>query len=247
MPGKVGTPAGAGSKTARRSTVSTTAWPSSVRQTAATITSTSFAATWARIDSGENAVALGACLLVSWVGTWHQRRAADLDERRRTLTARVSDAEATIATLRDVVARLRARADRTATSLSFLREAASRLDGDDPVAAAEGAVDLALARTGARAAEVRVVREGARRRLALRDARGPQTLEPLEAGDADVNVPIRDGGDVLGVLALWDLPRSGLDVAAERDLAVIASWCVPALVGGSTGFVECGRRERRIE
>src|SRR5689334_2035486 len=92
---------------------------------AATITSTSFAATWARIDSGENAVALGACLLVSWVGTWHQRRAADLDERRRTITARVSDAEATIATLRDVVARLRARADRTATSLSFLREAAS--------------------------------------------------------------------------------------------------------------------------
>jgi len=40
VPGKVGTPAGAGSNTARTSTVSTTAWPSNVRQIAATITST---------------------------------------------------------------------------------------------------------------------------------------------------------------------------------------------------------------
>jgi uncharacterized coiled-coil protein SlyX len=192
------------------------------------IAGTGLATSWSRFDSGPNLITFGACLTVSWVASWHLRRHVDLCERLGALSDRAAEGEATIETLRGVVATLRTRVDRASTSLSFLRDVAARLEGGDPVAAAEGAADLALARTGACAAQVKVGMNGFQRLLAVRDARGPKAIAPLALGDADLTVPIRNGKDRVGVIALWGIPRSGLDDATAHDLAVIASWCVPA-------------------
>ena len=192
------------------------------------IAGTGLAAPWSSLDSASNLIAFGACLMISWVASWHLRRHADLGERLRALSDHDAESEATIVALRSVVATLRARVDRTSNSLTFIRDVASRLDGSDPVTAAEGAADLALARTGARAAEVKVGK-GFQRLLAVRDAREPGVLTPLSLRDADVRVPIRNGHHVVGVIALWGVPRPELDEATAHDLEVIASWCAPAL------------------
>jgi len=192
------------------------------------VTTGSVAGAWVGLDSGPNLVAFGACLAVSWVASWHLRRQVKLRERLGKLSERISETEAANQALREVVGALRARVDRAATSLSFLRDVAARLDGTDPVAAAEGAADLALARTGASAAMVQVGMGGVRRPLAIRDARGPGALSPLEPLEADLTVPIRNGIPV-GTLTLWGVPRSGLDDATSNDLAIIASWCLHAL------------------
>lgn len=192
------------------------------------VAGTGLTASWSGLDSAPNLVAFCACLMVSWVASWHLRRHTGLGERLRALSDRAAEAEATIVALRDVVATLRARVDRTSTSLSFIRDVAARLEGSDPVAAAEAAADLALARTGACAAEVKVGRGGFQRLLAVRDAREPGVLTPLALRDADVKVPIRNGNHRVGVIALWGIPRPGLDDATAHDLEIIASWCVPA-------------------
>src|SRR5688572_360939 len=108
------------------------------------------------LDSGSNLIAFAACLAVSWVASWHLRRHADASERICALSERATESRATTEGLREAVTTLRARADRTWTSLSFLRDVASRFNGSDPVAAAQAAADLALARTGASAAAVHV-------------------------------------------------------------------------------------------
>jgi len=190
---------------------------------------TGFVTAWSRLDSGPNLIAFGACLAVSWIASWHLRQNAHLRGRVRALGDRANEGQRAIETLQGVVATLRARVDRTSSSLSFMREIAARLEGKDPVAAAEGAADLALARTGALAVEVRVGVGRFQRLLAVRDARGPRGLAPLTLRDADLTVPIRNGTDLIGVIALWGTPRSGLDVATAYDLEVIASWCVRAL------------------
>ena len=195
------------------------------------IAGTGLATSWSSLDSAPNLIAFGACLAVSWVTSRHLRRHADLAERLRALSDRAAEAEVTIEALRSVVATLRARVDRTSTSLSFVRDVAARLEGNDPIAAAEGAADLALARTGACAAEVKVGIGGFQRLLAVRDARGPGVLAPLEIRDADVRVPIRNGNNRVGVIALWGIPGP-LDDATAHDLEVIATWCAPALAVG---------------
>ena len=210
------------------------------------IAGTGLVTSWSSLDSGPNLIAFGACLAVSWVGSWHLRRHADLGERLRTVSDRAAEAEVTIGALRDVVATLRARVDRTSTSLSFIRDVAARLEGSDPVAAAEGAADLALARTGACAVEVKVGRGGFQRLLAVRDAREPGVLTPLALRDADVKVPIRNGNHLVGVIALWGVPRSGLDEATAHDLEVIASWCVPALAVAAWRPEEPAESARRV-
>jgi hypothetical protein len=204
-------------------------------------------ASWSRLDSGPNLIAFGACLAVSWVASWHLRRQSDLRERLSTVSDHAAEAEAKIETLRDVVATLRARVDRTSTSLSFLREVAEGLDGTDPIAAAEGAADLALARTEASAAAVRVGRDGFHRLLAVRDARGADAQTPLAIRDADLAVPIWNGSDRVGLIALWGIPRVRPDDATTHDLEVIASWCAPALAIAAGRPRGIARHERSAE
>jgi len=191
------------------------------------------AATWSGLQSGPNLLAFGACLIVSWVSAWHLRRETELRERLLALSARLTDSETTVEALREVTVWLRARLDRTWTSLSFLRDVATRLEGTDPLAAAQGAADLALARTGASAAAVEAGTNGTHRIVAVRDARGPKAITPPAPGAAEVTVPIRLGEDRVGAIRLWGVPRSGLDDATSYDLGVIAAWCAPALGEGA--------------
>lgn len=187
------------------------------------------AAPWrGRWDTGPELIAFGACMLVSWVASWHVRRGEELGERLREAEDQVAASDVTIKALRVVVQTLRDRVDRTSTSLSFLRSAATRLEGSDPFAAAEAAADLALARTGASAAAVRVRTHGSEMLLAIRDVRGHAEHAPLEPHDAQLTVPIHAGPERLGDLSLWGLPSSSLDKSTKHDLEVIASWCVPA-------------------
>jgi len=190
-------------------------------------------ASWSHLDSGPNLIAFGTCLTVSWLASWHLRRQADLAGQLRAASDRAAEAETTIATLRDVVATLRARVDRTATSLSFLRDVAARLEGTDPVAAAEGAADLALARTGASAAAVKLDIGGSQRLLAVRDTTGPRALAPQARRGAVLTVPIRSGNALVGLMTLGGIPPSMLDDATAHDLAIIASWCGPALANAA--------------
>ena len=183
---------------------------------------------WSRFEPEANLIALGGCVAVAWIASVHLRRQSALHERLARTSYEASDAQAVISTLQDVVGSLRSRVDRTSASLSFLRDVAGRLDGSDPVAAAEAAADLALVRAGAFAAEVRVGVGGGQRPLAVRDARGPRGIVPLVFEAADTQVPIRDGSNQVGAIALWGVP-SPLDDATSHDVAVIASWCAPAL------------------
>src|SRR5581483_11839456 len=104
-----------------------------------------------RASSGPDLGALLAVVLVAWVASAHERRCAELGAKVAALKARcAADREAVVA-LRATAVTLRARADRLETSLTFLRDVAARMEGDDPVAAAQAALDLAVARIGARA------------------------------------------------------------------------------------------------
>ena len=190
-----------------------------------------------RLDSGLDLVALGACMLVSWVASWHVRHEEELRERLRLVTERAKESDTTIEALRAVARTLRKRVDRTSSSLSFLRAAAARLEGRDPIAAAEAAADLALARTGATAAAVRVRTQGVEQLLALRDVRGRTELAPLELHTAQLTVPIVSGHERVGDIALWGLPHPSLDKSTAHDLEVIASWCVPATAMGGWGVL----------
>lgn len=182
-----------------------------------------------RLESGRNLMALGACLAVSWVASCHTHRQAVLRRQLKALADRAADAETMVRALHGIVEALRVRVDRTSASLSFLRDVAARLEGEDPVAAAEGAADLALVRSGASVVALKVGTGDSERCVVLRDASGPDPLAPPDLRCAEFSVPIRAGSDRVGVIELWGLPRSMLDSATTHDLAVIAAWCGPAL------------------
>ena len=188
-----------------------------------------FASHWSRVASAPDLVALGACLIVSWVASGHARRQAELRERLSAAAERAAHAEATARSLSDEVEVLRARADRASTSLAFLRDVAAQLDGRDPVAAAEGAADLALLRTGALAVSIQLVDGELRRVVAFRHAARTNGLTPRELPAPDVSLPVRAGREIVGLMTLWGLGRSAIDAATAGDLDVIASWCGPAL------------------
>ncbi len=207
--------------------------------------------------------ALAAAVLVGWVASAHERTAAATVEQLRQLGARSKSDGAALAELRAAALALRARNDRLELSLTFLRDIARRLDGDDPEVAAQAALELATARLGARAAAVQMLPpavDGAE------PDRSPQALLPVAAAgvwdwsaagegdgtvaaalgsgrpvraielptagptDSDLAAPIVVGrsvdspGVVVGTIALRGVPRGGADMAALRDLTVIAEW-----------------------
>jgi hypothetical protein len=110
-----------------------------------------------RAASGTDLGALLGVVLVAWVASTHERRCADLGAKVAALKERsVADRDAVVA-LRATAVTLRARADRLDTSLTFLRDVAARLEGDDAAGAAQAALDLAIARIGARAGVVAAI------------------------------------------------------------------------------------------
>jgi len=179
----------------------------------------------AHLASGANLAGCGACVLLAWVGACHCRRERHLIERAAALSDVVTAERATNDALLESVEVLRERAERTAGSLSFLRDVTSRLDGANALSAADAAAELALARSGASVAIVEVGQGTARRRLASRsaaDLRSTPEGEPL-------SVRIRLGHSDLVTLSVDGVPATARTPATLRDLQIIAAWCAPAV------------------
>jgi len=199
--------------------------------------------------------ALVVCVLFAWIASAHERRIRYLTSLADVLEKKDVDDGSTIAELRGTAVALRARADRMDHSLTFIRDVSARLEGSDALVSAHAALELALARTGARAGVVQLVEGGRLRTVASlgywtsRSARPPDdlvdrtiasafaTAAPARAvdradaasDDSDVAAPIADrDGAVLGVLALRGVPSDSLCHALVHDLGIVARWCAKA-------------------
>lgn len=186
-------------------------------------------ALWSRVTTEPDMAALGASLVVAWITSLHSRRLAHLREREKMLSEHAAEAEEAARRLRDLVALLRARVEHASSSLSFLRRAASRLEGRDPKEAAEAAADLALARTGASAIAVRTGAGKSRNLLVARDVSGLGAYHSMSPDGPDFSVPIRAGDVEVGVMELWGVPGRVEDEATTHDLEIIAAWCAQAI------------------
>lgn len=188
---------------------------------------------WGGLGSERNLMLLGACLIVSWIGSSHNRRQADLQKHVRDERERASEAEATVRALREAALALRSRAERALDSLTLLRDIASRLDGCDPAAAAEAAADLALIRTRASAVAVTSGEGESHRLWAFREASGHTAATPATLRDADRSVPMHHGSTAVGAIDLWDIPQEVLNEQTLHDLSVIAAWCGQAIAAAA--------------
>jgi hypothetical protein len=210
-----------------------------------------------RADGASDLGALGSVVLVAWVATGHERRqladAVKLEQARAHGVAQ----QALVGELRDAVVVLRARAERLEVSLTFLGEVAGRMEGGDPVAAAEAALDLALARIGARAGVVELQAVGGPKVIAqagcwtttdgpgapdlsgdhavtaaLRTGRPVRAIDlgDVAPSDSDLAVPLLDGAGVpFGVVAVRGVPHAGASLATLHDLAAVTAWLGRAL------------------
>lgn len=191
-------------------------------------------------------------VLVAWVASIHEQRTAKLTQQVTEMERRCVDADFTSGQLREAAVALRARADRLEHSLTFLRGVAGALEGSDSVGGAQAALDLAMARTGARGGLVELADHGRRRTVAWKGTWSVETAIPpcllgdrtahaaFETGapargsnlsdfgpdDSDIAVPIPDEtGDVVGIMALRGVPLDSLRAAGAHDVALIAQWC----------------------
>jgi len=180
----------------------------------------------AHLASGANLAGCAACVLLAWVGACHCRRERDLIERAAALSDGLTAERATNDALLESVEVLRERAERTAGSLSFLRDVASRLDGMNALSAADAAAELALARSGASVAIVEVGQGTARRRLASRSA--AELLRSTPEGER-LSVRIRLGHSDFLTLSIDGVPATARTPATLRDLQIVAAWCAPAV------------------
>jgi hypothetical protein len=203
-------------------------------------------------NSVPDLTALIVSVLVAWIASAHERHVVDLCTRGVELAQKSTADDTIVAELRDATVALRGRADRLDHSLTFIRDIAARLEGGDPLVGSQAALELAIARTGARAGVVQLFDRGRLRTFAslgawtLLRARPPEVLldrtiaaavesaaaaraiDLPEAGreDSDVATPItNDAGEVLGALALRGVPPDSLSHALVHDLGLIARWC----------------------
>lgn len=201
-----------------------------------------------RLSRGGDLVALIGVALCAAVGTAHERSKLVLQQRVAELDARAGAAEVAVENLARTAAALNEHRDRSATSLAFIADVSTRLHGPYPTEAADAALELALARTGARAGFVYLIdREGAARLLVSRgtprrrDRTAAEALERravvfadevsgVRPGDSDVAAPVLDdGAEVVGVLALRGVPYAQLATTLAAELAAVARWSAPAL------------------
>jgi hypothetical protein len=192
--------------------------------------------------------AMAAAVAVAVLSELNERRNARLREERDLLSRRVGVAERTAEQLRDRLTSLQERSHRLGESLCTLRDLARRIERGDPIAAAEAALELALARTGAVEGVVVVVTPLGLRQLARRGPGPGASRPPLaddgtvataitrrravvagEAGgapgpaDSDAAAPIAPGGQPVGALALRGLPAA-FRAGGLEELSLIADW-----------------------
>jgi hypothetical protein len=206
------------------------------------------AAVEARIGSGPDLGALLGVILIGWVASIHERRARELGMALAALEECCAADAAALEALRSTAVVLRARADRLDTSLTFLRDVATRLESGDSSSAAQAALDLATARLGARLGWVAMAdgerltpvastgpwaplplpRSDRTVAAALRLRRPSRALDLSDgtADDSDLAAPILLGEDgrLIGLIVLRGVPQGGASAAALHDLSLIAGW-----------------------
>lgn len=206
------------------------------------------AAVLARMSRAGDLAALAAVGFCAAIGTAHERRKLHLEQRLAEVEARAGVAEAAVDNLVKTAIALQDHRDRSGTSLAFLAEVSMRMNGRRPSEVADAALELALARTGARAGFVQLVeRDGSVRTLlsrgtANRDDRTAaealkrgevvfaDEISEVRSGDSDVAAPMVDSrGDVVGVLALRGMPYTTLDTTMASEIACVARWAAPTL------------------
>jgi hypothetical protein len=208
--------------------------------------------------------AVVASAMVAWVADSRQRRGAALASQMTALEERARSAEDSVAQLTETALALRVRADRTETSLAFLYEVAVRMASSAPRDTAEAALELALARTGARAGLVEIADGSRLRMLATRgslDALAPpvqrdrtaraaqehrravqaRDVADVRICDSDLAAPIlsRDGR-ALGVIALRGVPFAALGAASLSDLNIVACWLARGLAAATMDCPDSG-------
>jgi hypothetical protein len=222
-----------------------------------------------RFEQPEELATLTAVVLVAWVGELHEARKRVLEARRQEADERASEATRDLASLAQAAIVLRERGDRALSSLTFLTDIALELESKEPARIGRAALDLAVARTGARGGLVQLV-DGARlRTLVERGAwshdhiaapvlfRDRVAVAALERGvavaahevaevrmdDSDLAAPlIGEDGVVHGVLALRGIAYPKLAPSARADLVAIARWAARSLAGSDRGAGPAAQR-----
>jgi hypothetical protein len=208
--------------------------------------------------------AVVASAMVAWVADSQQRRGAALASQMTALEERARGAEDSVAQLTETALALRVRADRTETSLAFLYDVAVRMASSAPRDTAEAALELALARTGARAGLVEIADGSRLRTLAARgslDAFAPprqrdrtacaaqehrravqaRDVAGVRICDSDLAAPILSpDGRALGVIALRGVPFAALEAAALSDLNIVACWLARGLAAATMDCPDSG-------
>ena len=211
----------------------------------------------ARFEGAADLVGLITAVLVGWVAGEHGRRRAELGAKLEAARARAGSDQSAVRELQDALLGLRARADRLEFSLTFLRYAAERLEGMDPLAAAQAALEISMARLGARAGVVQLFDRHAPSTIAwvgpwaagngaapdlsgdktvataLRTRRGSRAIDLPDASptDADLATSLLDGqGHPFGILAVRGVPFAGASMSTLKDLAVVGAWLASAVV-----------------
>lgn len=218
---------------------------------------------------------LGAAIagvMVAWVVNSQHRRNGALVSQMAALDERARGAEESVVQLTEAALALRSRANRTESSLGFLHDIAVRMESTTPGDSAEAALELALARTGARAGLVQIADDGRLRTLAAKGTWSLDTLIPppvhgdrtacaalqcrrpvqarevagVQADDSDMAAPIlaRDG-HVMGMIALRGVPFAALRTASLSDLNILACWLARALSTGSTETIDARQLPRK--
>ncbi len=221
------------------------------------------AATLSRIERGGDLAMWIVAVGVAVVGTAHERRKSLLKERLVVAELRATRAEQAADQLSDAALALRDRCDRSETSLVFLADVAVRMDDPDPTGAAQAALELAMARTGAGAGFVQLLDDSGRlRTLTARGRWSAETFWPpalfrdrtaiaalnyvkaiaahevsdVRSEDSDLVAPlIAPDGRAIGVLALRRVPYVKLGGAVREDLVAIARWAAGSLARKANG------------
>jgi len=199
---------------------------------------------------------------VAAIGSLHEQRKALLEERLRGAESRAAESETAVGSLCETSLVLRDRVDRSHMSLAFLSDLAARIDDRDVGGASGAALDLAMARTGARCAFVQVIDGGRPRMLCSRGKWSAERDEPpavfrdvvanaaieqlrpmaahevanASPDDCDLAAPILDGaGNAIGILALRGVTYTALNLGAREDLTTIARWTSRVLAKANRG------------
>jgi hypothetical protein len=165
--------------------------------------------------------ALAVSVLVAWISSAHERRIADLSARGAELAQKGTGDDTIVAELRDAAMALRARADRLDHSLTFIRDVAARLEGGDPLMGSQAALELAIARTGARAGVVQLV--GDRGRLRTVASLGAWTLLRARPPDVLLDRTIKAALESAAPVRAIDLPDLADLADAARDQSDVAT------------------------